>query len=120
MLGIALKGIPRDSYQLMSKVTTRDGVSPQQKFDELRILAKTEYFDIMLLIGNVPRPGQPTPAAGRTRSGCRIEEGRGRATARGPRPAGAATGPGNQWLNAAMIRGHHKVKAMDAEDYDTR
>ena len=49
MLGIALKGIPRDSYQLMSKVTTRDGVDPQQKLDELRRLANTEYFDIMLL-----------------------------------------------------------------------
>src|SRR3954447_21313423 len=49
MLGVALKGVPRDSYQIMSKVTTRDGVSPQQKFDELRKLANTEYFDIMLL-----------------------------------------------------------------------
>ena len=38
MLGVALKGIPRDSYQLMSKVTTRDGVNPQEKFDELRTL----------------------------------------------------------------------------------
>src|SRR5216683_7113653 len=45
MLGIALKGIPRDSYQLMSKVTTfHDGVNPQQKFDELRALTNTEYF----------------------------------------------------------------------------
>ena len=25
MLGVALKGIPRDSYRLMSKVTTREG-----------------------------------------------------------------------------------------------
>src|SRR5258706_1493389 len=49
MLGVALKGIPRDSYQLMSKVTTRAGVNPQEKFDELRRLANTEYFDIMLL-----------------------------------------------------------------------
>src|SRR5512138_1896711 len=31
MLGIALKGLPRDSYRLMTKVTTRDGVDPQQK-----------------------------------------------------------------------------------------
>src|ERR1044071_10507865 len=38
MLGIALKGIPRDSYRLMTKVTTRPGVNPQQKFDELRTL----------------------------------------------------------------------------------
>src|ERR1700745_1393056 len=49
MLGIALKGIPRDSYRLMSKVTTRPGVDPQERFDELRKLANTEYFDIMLL-----------------------------------------------------------------------
>src|ERR1051326_2717549 len=49
MLGVALKGLPRESYQLMSKVTTRDGVDPQQKLDELRRLANTEYFDIMLL-----------------------------------------------------------------------
>src|SRR4051812_6175671 len=49
MLGVALKGIPRDSYRLMSKVTTREGVDPQAKIDELRKLANTEYFDIMLL-----------------------------------------------------------------------
>src|SRR5216684_5493228 len=29
MLGVALKGIPRDTYRLMSKVTTREGVDPQ-------------------------------------------------------------------------------------------
>jgi aryl-alcohol dehydrogenase-like predicted oxidoreductase len=49
MLGVALKGIPRDSYRLMSKVTTHEGVDPQQKIDELRKLANTEYFDVMLL-----------------------------------------------------------------------
>src|SRR6478735_1508192 len=32
MLGVALKGIPRDSYRLMSKVTTtHEGVDPQAK-----------------------------------------------------------------------------------------
>ena len=49
MLGVALKGIPRDSYRLMSKVTTREGVNPQDKIDELRKLANTDYFDVMLL-----------------------------------------------------------------------
>src|SRR5438270_4765128 len=49
MLGVALKGIPRDNYRLMTKVTTRDGVDPQQKIDELRKLANTDYFDIVLL-----------------------------------------------------------------------
>src|SRR5215472_9095811 len=36
MLGVALKGIPRDSYRLMSKVTTREGIDPLHKIDELR------------------------------------------------------------------------------------
>src|ERR1017187_2865339 len=49
MLGVALKGIPRDSYRIMSKVTTREGVNPQEKIDELRKLANTDYFDVMLL-----------------------------------------------------------------------
>src|SRR5580698_11348408 len=49
MLGVALQGIPRDSYRIMSKVTTRQGVNPQEKFDELRKLANIEYFDVMLL-----------------------------------------------------------------------
>src|ERR1700745_373812 len=42
-LGVALKGLPRDSYRLMSKMTTREGVNPQQKIDELRKLANVEY-----------------------------------------------------------------------------
>src|SRR6202522_1034346 len=49
MLGIALKGVPRDSYQLMTKLTTHNGVDPQAKIDELRRLANTEYFDVALL-----------------------------------------------------------------------
>src|SRR5260370_41017791 len=49
MLRIALKGVPRESYQLMAKVTTRDGHNPQQKLYELRKLSNTDYFDIMLL-----------------------------------------------------------------------
>src|SRR3954470_183707 len=50
MLGEALKGLPRESYQLMSKVETygKSG-DPQQTFDEMRKTHKTDYFDIMLL-----------------------------------------------------------------------
>ena len=36
MLAVALKGIPRESYVLMSKVTTSEGVDPAAKLDELR------------------------------------------------------------------------------------
>src|ERR1017187_2183562 len=50
MLGEALKGLPRDSYHLMNKVTTfHEGIDPQAKFDELLRTSQTEYFDIMLL-----------------------------------------------------------------------
>ena len=49
MLAAALKGIPREKYVLMSKVTTRDGVDPTAKLDELRKNSDTDYFDIMLL-----------------------------------------------------------------------
>src|SRR5690242_11171287 len=45
MLGIALKGVPRDTYRLMSKVTTREGVDPTGKIDDLRKAANTDYFD---------------------------------------------------------------------------
>ena len=39
MLGVALKGIPRDTYRIMSKVTTfHDGANPAEKFDEFQIL----------------------------------------------------------------------------------
>ena len=69
MLGIALKGIPRDSYRLMTKVTTREGVNPQEKIDELRKLANTDYFDIMLLhYSNTWVRGPRTPCGGRTES----------------------------------------------------
>src|SRR5271166_3020085 len=49
MLGVALKGIPRDNYRLMTKVTTRPEGDPQAKIDELRKLAGTDYFDIVLM-----------------------------------------------------------------------
>src|ERR1017187_4539926 len=49
MLGVALKGIPRDTYRLMSKVTTGEAVNPLEKIDELRRLANTDYFDVMLM-----------------------------------------------------------------------
>jgi 1-deoxyxylulose-5-phosphate synthase len=49
MLGVALKPFPRESYVLMSKVTTNDGVDARAKVDMMRKNSDTEYFDIMLL-----------------------------------------------------------------------
>ncbi len=122
MLGVALQGIPRDSYRLMSKVTTHEGVDPQQKFDELRKLANTEYFDIMLLHWQ----HTATWPSDTTRWQDAILE------AESQRKAIVSHGasvhglpalrqvPGNKWLDVAMIRVNHKGKSMDAEDYNTQ
>ena len=121
MLGIALKGIPRESYQLMSKVTTRDGVSPQQKFDELRRLANTEYFDIMLLHWQHTATW-PTDT-GRWQDAILEVESKKVVVSHGASVHGLPAlrqVPGNQWLDIAMIRVNHKGKSMDAEDYATQ
>ena len=121
MLGIALKGIPRDSYQLMSKVTTRDGVSPQQKFDELRKLANTEYFDIMLLHWQHTATW-PTDTA-RWQDGILEAESKKVIVSHGASVHGLPAlrrVPGNSWLDLAMIRMNHTGKSMDAEDYATQ
>ncbi len=120
MLGIALKGIPRDSYQLMSKVTTRDGVDPRQKFDELRRLANTEYFDIMLLHWQHTATW-PTDTA-RWQDGILEAQSRRVLLSHGASVHGLPAlrrVPGNDWLQVAMIRVNHTGKSMDAEDYAT-
>jgi 1-deoxyxylulose-5-phosphate synthase len=120
MLGVALKGIPRDTYRLMSKVTTRQGVDPQEKIDQLRKLANTDYFDVMLLHWlHVPTWPEDT---------VRWQDGILEATAKKAVVGHGASVhglpalrrfPGNKWLDIAMIRMNHKGTTMDAEDYMT-
>jgi aryl-alcohol dehydrogenase-like predicted oxidoreductase len=121
MLGIALKGIPRDSYQLMSKVTTRNGVDPQQKFDELRRLANTDYFDIMLLHWQHTATWPADTA--RWQDAILEVQSRKVVLSHGASVHGLPAlrrVPGNKWLEVAMIRMNHTGKSMDAEDYATQ
>ncbi len=120
MLGVALQGIPRDSYRLMSKVTTRPGVDPQAKIDELRKLANTEYFDIMLLhwqhVASWPSDSL------RWQDGIEQAQSKQIVRARGASVHGLPAlreVPETRWLQVAMIRMNHKGVAMDAEDYAT-
>ena len=120
MLGVALKGIPRDTYRLMSKVTTRPNGDPQAKIDELRKLANTEYFDIMLMhyqhVATWPTDTVKWQDA--------IQEAKSKKAVLG---YGASVHglpalrqfPGNQWLEIAMIRMNHTGTRMDAEDYNS-
>ena len=120
MLGVALQGIPRENYQLMTKVTTRPNTSPQAKIDELRTLAKTEYFDVMLLhwqhTGNWPAESSRWADGISEAQQKKIVIGRG-ASVHGL-PA-LRQMPSDPWLQVAMIRVNHKGTRMDGEDYNT-
>ena len=114
MLGEALKGIPRESYQLMTKVTTNKGVDPQKRFDEMRRTSQSEYFDIMLL------HWQHTPdwvaATGLWQDGILEAQSKKIIRARGASVHGLPAlrqMPGNKWLEVAMIRMNHNGTVMD-------
>ena len=120
MLGIALKGIPRDSYALMSKVTTRPGVNPQDKIDELRKLANTDYFDILLLHYQHVA-SWPTDTV-RWQDGISEAKVKKAVVGHGASVHGLPAlrqMPGNKWLEVAMIRMNHKGTKMDAEQFNT-
>ena len=120
MLGVALKGIPRESYVLMTKVTTSNGIDPHAKLDELRRNSDTDYFDIMLLhwqhTGTWPDDTRHWQDA--------ILEAEHKQTIRSH---GASVHglpalrqvPKTDWLQIAMIRVNHKGVRMDAEVPDT-
>jgi aryl-alcohol dehydrogenase-like predicted oxidoreductase len=118
MLGVALKGIPRESYQLMNKVTTDEGVDPRQRFDEMRRLMQTEYFDIMLLHWQTSPDWMARTA--HWQDGIHEAQAKKTILARGASVHGLPAlrqMPGNQWLEVAMIRMNHNGTRMDGPDY---
>ena len=120
MLGIALQGVPRDSYRLMTKVTTHDGVDPQGKIDQLRKMAKTDYFDIVLLHFQ-HTPTWPTDTL-KWQDGISEAQVKQAVLSHGASVHGLPAlrqVPDNKWLEIAMIRMNHKGVRMDAEDYST-
>ena len=121
MLGIALKGIPRDSYQLMTKVTTRQGVDPMKKIDELRTQANTDYFDICLL--HFQHFADWPTASLQWQDGISEAQHQKIVRVRGASVHGLPAlrqVPGEKWLQVGMIRMNHKGVRMDAENYATR
>ena len=119
MLAVALKGIPRETYVLMTKVTTDEGVDPHVRFEQLRRNSNTDYFDIMLLhwqhTGTWPEDTRHWQDA--------ILEAEQKKTIL--RHGASVHGlpalrrvPGNQFLQIAMIRMNHKGVRMDAEEHD--
>jgi aryl-alcohol dehydrogenase-like predicted oxidoreductase len=121
MLGVALKGIPRDSYRLMTKVTTHPDGDPIAKIDELRKLAQVDYFDIVLMHYQHVA-SWPTDTL-RWQDG--ILEAKSKSALLGYGASvhglpGLRQFPGNKWLEVAMIRMNHRGVRMDAEDFNTQ
>lgn len=118
MLGVALKGLPRESYKLMSKVTTYDGGNPADHLDRLLKNSDTEYFDIMLLhwqhTAAWPEETKPWKDAILTAQDKKKIVGRG-ASVHGL-PALRQV-PGDEWLDIGMIRCNQTGVDMDAENY---
>jgi predicted aldo/keto reductase-like oxidoreductase len=118
MLGIALKGIPRDSYRIMSKVTTNDG-DPQQRFDSLRKQINSDYFDIMLM--HVQQGDDWPERSKRWQDGILEAQQKKIILSRGASVHGLPAlrqVPQNKWLQVAMIRMNHKGTKMDSEPND--
>jgi aryl-alcohol dehydrogenase-like predicted oxidoreductase len=119
MLATALKGIPRESYALMSKVTTDDGVIPAAKLDELRSNSSTDYFDIMLL--HWQHTATWFDDTKHWQDAVMQAQAKGHIKCHGASVHGLPAlrqMPGNKWLDVAMIRMNHKGKIMDAESYE--
>jgi len=115
MLAEALKPFPRDSYQLMTKIETDDpNADFQKRFDALRRISQTEYFDIFLL------HWQHTPdwvsETKRWQEDILETQSKKHIRARGASVHGLPAlrqMPGNKWLEVAMIRMNHKGTRMD-------
>jgi aryl-alcohol dehydrogenase-like predicted oxidoreductase len=120
MLGLALKGIPRENYRLMTKVTTGDGLDPATKIDSLRKAIGTDYFDIMLL--HVQHTTTWVSDTQQWQDVIVEAEAKQNVRTHGASVHGLPAlrqVPGAKWLQIGMIRMNHKGVRMDAEDYRT-
>jgi predicted aldo/keto reductase-like oxidoreductase len=117
MLSVALKGLPRDSYRLMTKYNTQDVENPMATIHRLRTDLGADYVDIMLLhclrSPKWPEETKPLQDAFAEAKEKKIILSHG-ASVHG-QPALNAF-PGNQWLDVAMIRMNHKGAHMDTPE----
>lgn len=117
MLGVALKGIPRDSYQLMTKYTFRGTEETQVKIDRFRKQLNSEYFDVLLL-HCVRNPTWPEDLK-RLQDDFSEAKEKKVILAKGASVHGLPAlreFPGNRWLDIAMIRMNHQGSHMDTPE----
>jgi len=117
MLGIALKGIPRDSYRLMTKYSTPASGDPGPKIDQFRKQLDTEYIDILLL--HCLRPPTWATDYSSLQDGFLEAQNKNIILSHGASVHGLPalrTFPGNQWLQIALMRMNHNGTRMDTEE----
>lgn len=114
MLGVALKGLPRDSYRLMTKIRLSDAGNFQATLDRFRRELQTEYLDI-LLIHCVRRATWPEDLEG-LRDAMSEAKVKKALLAHGASCHGLLPlrrFPGNPWLDVALLRVNHNGTRMD-------
>jgi predicted aldo/keto reductase-like oxidoreductase len=117
MLAIALKGLPRDSYRLMTKYSTPASGDPAPKIDQFRKQLNSEYIDILLL--HCLRPPTWATDYESLQDGFSLAQQKGIIASHGASIHGLPalrTIPGNQWLQIAMIRMNHNGTRMDTPE----
>ncbi len=114
MLAEALKGIPRDTYRLMTKFRWRESDNAQATIDRFRKELNSEYFDILLI--HCVRTAGWTEELKRLRDQFsevkhqKIILAHG-ASCHGILPLRAF--PDNRWLDVALLRVNHNGTRMD-------
>jgi len=114
MLAIALKGLPRDSYKLMTKYSTPPSGVPSEKIDGFRKALNTDYIDILLL--HCLRPATWATDYKPLQDGMSEAKSKKAILSHGASIHGLTalrTIPGNEFLDIAMIRMNHKGSHMD-------
>ena len=114
MLATALKGVPRDTYKLMTKYSTPAAGDPRPKIDDFRRQLNTEYIDILML--HCLRPPTWSSDYASLQDGFSAAKQKKIILAHGASVHGLPalrTFPGNLWLDIAMIRMNHNGTRMD-------
>ncbi len=114
MLAAALKGLPRDSYKLMTKYRLRSSEDPKVTIDRLRKDLDSEYVDILLLhcvrTAGWPEEHKRLRDEFNEAKEKRIILAHG-ASCHGLLPLRAF--PGTRWLDVALLRINHDGTRMD-------
>lgn len=114
MLGEALKGLPRDSYRLMTKMRLRPTEPVPATIDRFRRELNSEYFDIVLLhcvrTPDWSKTYEPLRDAFSELKVKKVMLSHG-ASCHGLMPIRQF--PGNKWLDVALCRINHNGTRMD-------